>query len=240
MYMKLTEVNHSPTTRFLCRTGQSLLFWLTFLTAFGPPLQLSAQTLYIKPTAEIPVRRGQGTDYRIVAVVEDGKPVELIEYSGDWARIRLSNNREGWLLKRYLSAKPPLDQQVEGLAAEKETLIEKATILEQQLAELTEVHGQTEHNLSACIAERTDIRDQYEGLKNDTADVQLTKRSLAEARSEISEMQEQLSKLQIENSVLKKNETIVWFLAGAGVLLFGWLLGRFTKSSKKRRSSLLS
>ncbi|WP_028582229.1 TIGR04211 family SH3 domain-containing protein [Desulfogranum japonicum] len=218
----------------------NFLLGFAFCLILTPPQQLHAQTLYIKPATEIPVRRGQGTDYKIIAVVEDGKAVELIEYSGDWAKVHLGNNKEGWLLKRYLSNQPPLDKQVQNLTIEKETLTEKTAVLEKQFTELTEVHGQTEHNLSECIAERTDIRDQFEELKSDTADVQLTKHSLAEARSEISELQEELSRLQIENSVLKKNETIIWFMAGAGVLLIGWLLGRFTKSTKKRRSSLLS
>lgn len=38
------------------------------------PTRLNAETLYIKPTSEVVVRRGQGTEFKILALVKDGTP----------------------------------------------------------------------------------------------------------------------------------------------------------------------
>ncbi len=225
-------------THFIRRRSFLFLGFVLFATLSIPAL-LSAQTLYIQPTAEIPLRRGQGSQYAIIAVVKDGSSVQLLEESDDWARVLLDNGKDGWLLRRYLSTQRPPNQQVDILSRENVLLTEKNVLLEKQLQELSDLNGRTEQELSACLAARTDIRDELESLQNDTVDVQRTKKSLAEASVEIAQLHNQLTDLQIENTVLKKNESIKWFLVGTGVLLSGWLLGRFTKSNKKRRSSLL-
>jgi len=65
------------------------------------------------------------------------------------------------------------------------------------------------------------------------------KTSLGEAQQQIEELQAKLATAQIENTVLKKNESIKWFLVGSSVLVLGWLIGRLTSSTRKKRPSLL-
>jgi SH3 domain protein len=48
--------------------------------------------------------------------------------------------------------------------------------------------------------------------------------------------------LNAENSELKRTGMIKWFLAGGGVLLFGWIIGRISRKKRagfKRGASII-
>ncbi|MBM9512094.1 TIGR04211 family SH3 domain-containing protein [Desulfogranum marinum] len=200
----------------------------------------AAEMLYVQPSSEIPMRRGQGTDYKIVSIVTDGTAVEYISEKDGWAQVKLKNGKQGWILKRYLSPTPPLTEQVSQLSTEKNTLTAQVSSLQSRLNELTDAQGQTAVELSTCIAERTDIRDRYQSLERETLDVVQTKEALLQARKDIEQLKQENADVKIANSVLKKNESIKWFMAGSGVLLVGWLLGRISRKSRRKKPSLLS
>ncbi|HEB49761.1 MAG TPA: TIGR04211 family SH3 domain-containing protein [Desulfobulbus sp.] len=209
---------------------------LFFLLATGGAV---AKTLFVKPSAEVPLRRGQGKDYKIVAVLQDGTPVELLKTDDPWARVRLESGREGWILKRYLSGEPPLQEQLAALRREKEALVQRCEKTQRQLQELTDANAQTEKELTACMIERDRTRADYQALRKDTADVVRTKKRLADALQQVKSLESRLSTVQAENRTLKKNSRLMWFLSGSGVLLLGWLIGLISGRSRKRRSSLL-
>ena len=52
-------------------------------------------------------------------------------------------------------------------------------------------------------------------------------------------LEQKLSALEKKNSTLFKTGMIYWFLAGAGVLLFGWIIGHNVSLRRRRSSSLL-
>jgi SH3 domain protein len=217
-----------------------LLFFIHSIALILLSTMLHAQTLFVKPSAEIPVRRGQGTDYKIVAIVQAGTALTLLKEENGWALVQLQNGKQGWILKRYLNETPPPRKQVTLLLQEKEQLTTRVTELQNQLDVVTEAQGNTAQELSACIAEKIDISDKYQALENDTKDIIETKKSLAAAQKEIEQLKNENTDLMMSNSVLKKNESVKWFLAGSLVLLTGWIIGRFFQRSQKKRSSLLS
>lgn len=215
--------------RYLITTG------LLFIAA-----SVSAQTLYVQPSSEVPVRRGQGTDYKITAIVSDGTAVTMLGEKEGWAKVRLKNGKQGWILKRYLSKSPPLSTQIAGLTAEKQQLMDTIGELQNKYDGVTEAHNRSASELSTCIVERTDLQDKYLTLERDTMEVVQTKEALLRAEKEIETLKRNYDELKIANSVLKKNESIKWFLAGTGVLLVGWIMGKFARRSPKKKSSLLS
>lgn len=196
----------------------------------------AAATWYVKPSAEVPVRSGQGAEFKILAVVPDGMTVELLEEIDPWARVRTPGGTEGWLLKRYLTSEPPLSVLVASLQAENARL--KGTDLNRKYDELSAAHSQSEQQLIACRAERDEARNNYETLRRSTADVVGIQKRLADATKELQETREKLSVLEQAKREQRRNTSIMWFVAGGAVMLSGWSLGMMTAKSRKRKTTL--
>lgn len=227
-----------------------LIICLIFFLALLVTVSGWAENLYVKPSSEITMRRGQGTDFKIIAVLKDGTPVELLAEADDWAQVRLQSGKEGWVLRRFLSVEPPLGEQVELLQREKEVLTETTQSLKGRVDQLTAEKDEVERRLSdekeeverqlnQCVVERTTVNEDYLNLQEDTADVIQTQKDLKSARARVAELESQTETLKKENQRLSKTETLKWFLAGGGVLLVGWIIGMISRKSRKKRSSLL-
>ena len=222
---------------------------IVILTLFAA-VSVWAESLYVKPSSEITMRRGKGTDFKIIAVIKDGTPVELLTEADDWAQVKLESGKEGWVLRRFLSPTPPLGQQVDVLLREKQVLTETTQSLKQSVDQLTAEKDEVERRLSdekeeverelnQCVVERTTVNEDFAKLQDDTADVIQTKKDLESALSRVADLERQSEALRKENQRLGKTETLKWFLAGGGVLFLGWLIGMISRKSRKKRSSLL-
>ena len=187
----------------------------------------------------MPVRRGQGTEYKILKLVKDGDRVELLKVSNAWARVKVSNGTVGWMPKRFLSTEAPPLKQVEMLRAENEQLKARDTERETELTGLKDLQSSTGGDLSACIAERDTIQAQYQTLKADTADVIALKNKMTATAREVEEVRATLQSVEQQNTELKRRTAVTWFLAGGGVLLIGWIIGLITCRSRRKRPSLL-
>jgi len=198
-----------------------------------------AQTRYIKPSSEIVVRRGQGNEFKIIAMVKDGVAVEFLEASKTHAKIRLANGKEGWILKRFLSDGPPLEAIVASLRTKNEIVVQKEIDATLKFNAVSATLTQTEQELDATLRERDQLKADYLTLQEDTANTIQMKNDLEKSIKNNEILSQKLATLQLENNSLEDDNSFKWFLAGGGVLVFGMLIGSiFTKSSKRRPSLL--
>ncbi len=214
-----------------------ILVCLSFILTI-PALCLS-ETWYVVPHAEIPLRTGQGTEYRIIELIPDGTSVKLLEDGEKWVKIQTPKGNTGWILKRYLSSSTPLKLVVASLNNEKEQLSNRLAALSSNFKQIKEDRDECHRKLSSCQAQKTKLQTDYDSLKEDSADVLRIKQALDNATNELNITKQKLASLREENLHLKNNERIKWFLAGGGILLLGWLIGLLMGRSKRRRSSLL-
>jgi SH3 domain protein len=230
--MEKVMIAHSLTQTRIFSLSFCFLFILCATSAL-------AQTWYIKPTAEIPLRRGQGTDYKILAIVSDGLAVTIVEEDETWAKIATENGEEGWILKRYLTRDTPLDKVVTALRAENNELKEKISSVEQQNTELQRLKTALEETLANNKSELASTTEKYSSLVEDNKNVITMKNELSESRQTVTSLQQKIGAVVAENERLKASQTIKWFLAGGGTLVFGCVVGLLSaKASKKRKSSL--
>ena len=219
------------------------LFALTLLLPFSfvlfSGIPVLAKTYYVKPSSEVVVRRGQGTDYKIIAMVKDGVAVEFLEENDSYVKVRLANDKEGWMLKRFLSDEPPLKEIVVSLRAEKEEMKQREVEAVQKLEELSSTLARTEMELDSTLAERDQVRSDYQALQLGTADVVQIKKDMLKTAKENELLAQELAALEQECNSLKQDYVIKWFLAGGGVLIVGMFMGMMFGRSRKRRSSLL-
>jgi SH3 domain protein len=219
-----------------------LLLVLSFLplsSILFTAIEVSAASRYVKPSAEVVVRRGAGNEYKIIAMVKDGDAVELLNEGDSHSLVRLANGKEGWMLKRFLSVEPPLSTIVESLRAENEKLKQAEIEKNHQIEEVSENLARTESQLQSILSEREQILADYQTLQADTADVVKIKEDMLRATEENEVLVQEMASLKEENNKLNKEKSINWFLAGGGVLLVGMSIGRLSSKSRKRKSSLM-
>lgn len=202
-------------------------------------IEVSAATRYVKPSAEVVVRRGAGNEYKIVGMVKDGDTVELLNEGDTHALVRLADGKQGWMLKRFLSVEPPLSTIVESLRAENEKLKQAEIETKLELEEVSESLVRTESHLQSILSERDQILADYQDLQTDTADVVKIKEDMLRTAEENEVLVQEMASLKEENRKLNKDKSINWFLAGGGVLLVGMTIGRLSSKSRKRKSSLM-
>lgn len=199
-----------------------------------------AKDLYVQPFTEIVVRRGKGTDYKIISMVKSGSKVEFIEGDESYTLVRLPNGKEGWMLTRFLSDDPPLELVVENLSTEKEALQDQLTVAREKIEELSNGLKTTQYELDVASENGSKLQQSYDTLLQDTADVVQIKTDLEKTTEENAVLSRKLAEIEGKYSKVKKDDRFNWFLAGAGVLVLGIILGRLPSPSRRRRSSLLS
>lgn len=219
-----------------------LLLVLSFMPISSlllPTIEASAASRYVKPSAEVVVRRGAGNEYKIIGMVKDGDAVELLNEGDSHALVRLADGKEGWMLKRFLSVEPPLSTIVESLRVENEKLKQAEMEKNRQFEEVSESLARTESHLQSTLSERDQILADYQSLQADTADVVKIKEDMLRTKEENEVLVQEMASLEVENNTLNKDKSINWFLAGGGVLLVGMSIGRLSGKSRKRKSSLI-
>ncbi len=157
-----------------------------------------AQDLYVSGYRELMLRTGPSQGNKIIAVLKTGQAVKLISEAGeDYYRVALSDGRQGYVLKRYVTERIPPAHRVR--------------VLEDQVAKQTQ-------ELNRLREDNTRLQAAQEG----------TQRSAAEQEA-------LLQTITAERNQLRRDTEISSFLAGAGVLLIGWLLG-WTRLRLRRKS----
>ena len=206
---------------------------LLFLACLAAP-SVQAETRYIKPTLEVALRKAQANNARLLANLPLGEPVELLQAGTDWSQVRRQDKTEGWVRSRFLSPAPLLPTEL--LKAQEGAEVD----LQARMQAWSEENSRLQKEVAACTNERAALADKYETLAADPNSIVHARAELEQARQQVEELQQQLAAAQIEATVLRKNESIKWFLAGTGVLLAGWLLGRLGGGGRKKKPSLLS
>jgi SH3 domain protein len=201
---------------------------------------LSAQTYYVT-TNSIPIdlRTGPSNQNRVIADLEEAMPVEVLEGGNNgWSRVQTSNGKEGWILTRFLSQQMPSKALLEKLQQEYDDLIAKAGSPLKEIERLKNENQELQGTLTSTQKNLEDMRKSYESLRTESADFLKVKNSYDDAATKLAEQTEKAQKLEMELSKIGFNQNLYWFLGGAGVLLFGFILGVITRR-QKRRGSLL-
>lgn len=215
----------------------SLLATLLVLCAGGAATPARADILYIKPSLEVLMRKNQGDNARIVATVPMGTAVELLQGGKEWSRIRLQDGSEGWVRSRFLGNSPliPVANIKPGVGAD-------GSVIDPQ-GRLRDIAGDNERlrkELASCTTDRSTLADKYQTMAADPNSALYAKTHLGEAQREIEELRQKLAAAEIENTVLRKNQSIKWFFIGSVVVLLGWLIGRLSGNGRKKKASLIA
>ncbi len=78
----------------------------------GGPVQASPQAsapssrvVFVK-WPQVGLREGPGTNFKVIAQIQKGTALEVVEEHGNWYKVRLEDGQEGWLGKATVSESP--------------------------------------------------------------------------------------------------------------------------------------
>ncbi len=197
-----------------------------------------AESMYVTDQLKLTLRSGPSTDHKILAVVESGQKVEILEPGDDWSLVRNAKGKEGYVLTRYLMPEPTHNVRLEKLQRKHKALTQQAATL---LEENTRFRSENKKLKSALDKnEKTlqKLRLDYDKLKAGSAEYLELKEKYKTVSRQLAEQTKRADTLDEELRSVETNQYIKWFLAGSGVLLMGFIVG-FSARRQRRRPSLL-
>ena len=208
------------------------IFWI-FATA-----SVQAQSMYVGEIIEITLRTGPGIDHKVIAMVKSGQPLTILETGPEWTKVRLPNDKEGYVLSRFLTNKKPNELLLDELK-------EKYNELESQLNTIREENEkqQSENDrllseLAAKEEQLSELTQSYDALKADSAEFLDLKTNYKNTTAQLAEQAQRAEQFEEAYTRVQKRQIFRWVLTGAGILLVGFLIGMSSKR-QRRRSTLL-
>ena len=202
------------------------------------PSAVFAENMYVTDSLKLTLRSGPSTGHKILAVVESGQSVEVLEAGEDWALVRIRNGKEGYVLTRYLVSEPTHNIRLEQLQKKHSLLMQQSAARFEENTRLKAENKNIRTALNDSEKTLKKLRLQYDKLKTESAEFLTLKSRYQKSAAQLTTQTRRAEKLDEQLSKIEMNQYIKWFLAGSGVLLLGFIIG-FSARRQRRRPSLL-
>lgn len=182
-----------------------------------------AKKNYISGTQRVTFRSGPSVDNKVLKTLASDEAVEVLSQGDQWSKVKDNTGAEGFILNRFLTADTPYALRFNWLKSQndklKESFEELKTKSSEQAIELNRL---------------SQVELDYKKLQADSSEYLTLKRKYDQALIDAEANKTKVEELSSQVSTVY----IWWFLAGAGVLLFGWILGAIGRKKKGYGSSI--
>ena len=196
-----------------------------------------AENIYVSENIRLTVRKEPGNDKKIVSILTSGDQVNVLQFGDEWTKIRLSDDKEGWVLSRFLSTQVPSSVALKALEKKYADLVAQSGMPQEDVRRLKEENEKLAADQQNCSKQIQSLNDSYQTLKNDSQEVVKLRADYDDALARVSDQGKKLEQLEAEVGKATFDQNFKWFLAGAGVLLAGFLIG--SNARRKRSYSLI-
>jgi SH3 domain protein len=193
--------------------------------------------MYVSDILKLTLRTGPSIENKILAVIDSGQMMEIVEFGDEWSQVQLPNGKEGWVLSRYLTSNETNNIKLQRLETKHKNLIVQAAELLEENNRLKAENKKLSTEFEADQKQLVKVRTDYETLKTEAAEFLTLKTRYKRAASQLTEQTAKAQKLEEQLSRLGMNTYIKWFLAGSGVLIVGFIIG-FSSKRQRRRPAL--
>ena len=209
-----------------------------------------ADRRYVSDMLLITLRAGEGREYRVIKTLKTDTPVEVLEESEEYLRVRTDEGEEGWVAKQYISSEVPKSVIIGGLKEETSKLNTRIKELEKDQASLLEQFevATQSHAVKVEELEKNASNRKKEASRLNIELAQITKKHntlIDQSKNVVDLISEQkrlqaknvnldtrVEHLQKENSDLRNTRRLQWFLVGGGVFFIGWIAGKVSRKKK--------
>lgn len=196
-----------------------------------------AETRYVNDVIKITMRTGPGINHKVIRMPQSGQKVDLLDNQGDWSYVRLPDGSDGWVLSRFLTEKVPNEIQLAELRERQKTLAERLAELEAENERLKEENETLTEQTAAAEEKAREATASYAELQAESQDYLDVKSAYEEAAAELATQKERADSLASRVSRVEWRSNVIWFVAGGGVFLVGFVIGGFNEKGKRRRTS---
>ncbi|MFA5516220.1 MAG: TIGR04211 family SH3 domain-containing protein [Desulfuromonadales bacterium] len=219
------------------RTAILILMTMLALTSVSP---VWAETLYVSDEMVVMLRSGESEKHKIIKMPKSGTPLEVLQAGEEYHFVRAPDGTEGYVLKQFLTNRTPKALVIARLEREREKLQNQLQQLQTRQSELTT-------NLAASRQEHSTVETTRIQLEKDLAALQEQHRELRDKSAHVVELAHERDQLEEQNNQLASEVgtlrqemestlytgAIRWFMAGGGVFLTGWIIGKTSRKKKK-------
>ncbi|MAF32872.1 MAG: TIGR04211 family SH3 domain-containing protein [Desulfobacterales bacterium] len=197
-----------------------------------------AETLYISDFLRITMRTGPGIDHKIIEMIKSGQTVTVLEQGPEWTKILLPTGKEGWVLNRFITPKPPSGLLLKKLEEKHAESSLQITTLIDENKRLRNENQRLDAELKTSSRNLKKVTDSYQKLKSGSAEYLDVKSRYEMMVVQLDQQKKRAQDIEKELGSIRFHKNIRWFLSGAVVLIIGFLIG-FSSRHQRRRSSLL-
>ncbi len=182
---------------------------------------------YVTDSLRLEARQGPSTDHRISHMLSSGTRVTVLEEDTEtgYSRVALDDDSEVWILTRFLMDEPAARAQ---RAEAQENFIrerDNARDLASQLETMGQTAGEIEQSRSALAIDKKLLQTELAQIKQAAAGTLAIQARNQNLDKQLEAISMDLDAAKKRNRALKERSERDWFIAGAGVLLGGVLIG---------------
>ena len=235
--------------------GKTILVIL-FIVAFTVSASINsvfADTRYVSDRLIISVRDGQNQNAAVLGYIETGEPVDVLEEKEDLLRIRTEDLIEGWVRAKYIDSEKPKVLIIENLENEikalnkniktvkneqdsvSNTLSKTKKMYQEEIEELKEEVNINQKFAAKAKSDFIQLNKKYTNLLKHSKNTEGLIGEVEKLKKLNAELNTEVKSLRKDQKNPLKSNRIQSFIAGAGVLLFGFILGGSAKKRKRSR-----
>ena len=198
--------------------------WILLICLF--PGVIFAANKYVSDELVITLRTGQGNQFEIIKTLKSGAKLEVLdETDTGYTLVRTDDGTEGWVRTKYLSDEPTAATKLDKAQAKIASLSEKLASAQSELRTLRKEKGKLDSNLAKLKGEHESASKELAHMNELASRPKQLARENKELRMQYEQIRDELVLVKQENQVLKDRSKRNWFLAGAGVVILGMIIG---------------
>jgi SH3 domain protein len=208
-----------------------LIIALLFIVLAAP---VGAEILYVTGDSRVNLRSGNSTRDTIIEIIDPGQELRVMEHQGNWAKVQMPDGKEGWMVGRFLTDKKP----AEIIASECRQKLQRIIVDFESLQAETDrliIENQSLHEkLEETLGQLNEAQAAHETLTEQSADFLSLQAEREQMAEQLREKTDIIASLENQLTVTNRSSVIHWFLAGAGVLILGMVIGAAIKRKRAK------